>query len=412
VAWDEEGRPLRMLGTHTDISERKQAEEELRQYRDHLAQLVAERTAALVKVNEELNRKIVEHKETEKALRESEARFRAIFEEAPIGIGLNDRTGRVMAINPTLERILGYRLADYQTQDISFLYPKGVPKIQALMSELASGQRDNFLVESQAFHKDGHKVWSRVHASKIKSPEDRTWLILNLIEDITKEKEAQAEIIAYQERLRAMAAELTMTEERERRRLATDLHDNIGQVLALLQIKLGSLKQEISSPQGGADLDEARSLLSQVINTTRSLTLEMGFSVLDELGFEAGVEWLGEKFEEQYGLEVEVSCEPLPASFDDAQKIFLFRAIRELLTNVAKHAQASRVCISGQATTAKFSLKGSDNGKGFEVSNLTAMNGFGLFSIAERVSNQGGTMEVISTPGQGTKVAITMSSSR
>ena len=384
---DSQGNLLGSVHIARDITERKRAEEELKKYREHLEALVAERTADLA---------------------ESEARFRAIFEEAPIGIGLRDRAGRVLALNPAMERILGYQLADYQALDDSFLHPEDVPKIQALMSELSAGQRDNFLVECRAFHQDGHQVWGRVHVSKITGPDDQAWLTLSLIEDITQEKEAQAEIIAYQERLRAMAAELTTTEERERRRLATDLHDNIGQVLALLQIKLGSLKQEISSPQGAADLDEARNLLAQVISNTRSLTLEMGLSILHELGFEAGVEWLGEKFQEQYGLQVVVNCEPLPTSLDEVQKTFLFRAIRELLTNVAKHAKASRVGISGQTTASQFSLKVADDGKGFEVSNLTAMAGFGLFSIAERVSNQGGTMEVTSTPGQGTKVTIAM----
>jgi signal transduction histidine kinase len=124
-----------------------------------------------------------------------------------------------------------------------------------------------------------------------------------------------------------MAAKLTMTEERERRRLAADLHDNIGQMLALLQIKLGSLRQEISSPQGADDLDEARTFLAQIIKTTRSLTLEMGLSVLHELGFESGVEWLGEKFHEQYGLQVEVECDSLPPSLGSVPKTLFFRVI-------------------------------------------------------------------------------------
>jgi signal transduction histidine kinase len=250
-------------------------------------------------------------------------------------------------------------------------------------------------------------VWNRVHVSKITGQDDQTWFTLSLIEDISREKEVQAEISAYQERLRALAAELTLTEERERHRLATNLHDNIGQVLALLQIKLGSLKQEIPSHQATLHLDEARSLLAQAIKTTRSLTLEMGLPFLHELGFEAGVEWLGEKYQEQFGLQVKVNCEPLPATLSSVQKTFLFRAIRELLVNVAKHAQARQVWISMQTAGEHLFLEVVDDGKGFEVANLTALAGFGLFSITERISNQGGRMEVISAPGQGTRVIIT-----
>jgi signal transduction histidine kinase len=243
--------------------------------------------------------------------------------------------------------------------------------------------------------------------TRVKGLDENTWYGLGLIEDITQEKQAQAEISAYQGRLRALAAQLTLTEERERRRLASDLHDNIGQVLALLQIKLGSLRQNLPSPEMAADLDEARHLLSQIIGATRTLTLEMGLSVLHELGFAAGVEWLGEKFQEQFGLRVEVSCEPLPATLSSVQKTFLFRAIRELLVNVAKHAKATQVRISLQTAGDHLSLQVADDGRGFEVSNHTALGGFGLFSINERISNQGGRMEVLSAPGQGTRVIIT-----
>jgi signal transduction histidine kinase len=158
-----------------------------------------------------------------------------------------------------------------------------------------------------------------------------------------------------------------------------------------------------------ADLDEARNLLSQIISATRSLTLEMGLSVLHELGFESGVEWLGEKFQEQYGLNVEVNCKPLPASLCSARITFLLRAVRELLTNVAKHAQARQVMIEVKTEGKNFVMRVSDDGIGFEVSNLTEVAGFGLFSIAERVSNQGGKMEVTSSPDHGTMVAITFS---
>ncbi len=104
---------------------------------------------------------------------------------------------------------------------------------------------------------------------------------------------------------------------------------------------------------------------------------------------------------------MEVNCEPLPPALDSAQETFLFRAVRELLTNVAKHAQAKHVQVVVKTEDGRFVLRVADDGIGFEVSNLTEVAGFSLFSIAERVSNQGGKMEVTSSPGQGTMVAIT-----
>lgn len=382
------------------------AEKSLQKYQTELENLVKERTAALIATNAELNREICQHQQTEKALRESETRFRAIFEGAPIGISLQDHQGRVLAVNPALHQILGGAPGENGLKDS--LHPDDSEAFHNLFQDLAEGGRDHFMLEHRVFHQNGDLVWLRVYLSKIKGTDDQPWFTLSLIEDITREKEIQAEINAYQERLRAMAAKLTMTEERERRRLAADLHDNIGQMLALLQIKLGYLRQEIPSLQGADDLDEARTFLAQIIKTTRSLTLEMGLSVLHELGFESGVEWLGEKFHEQYGLLVEVECGPLPDSLGYLPKTLFFRVIRELLTNVVKHAQAQSARISVKTDGDQFCLRVVDDGIGFTMSNLSTLTGFGLFSIAERISNQGGKMEVNSTPGGGTEVTLTL----
>lgn len=367
---------------------------------------MSERTAALIEVNTQLNQEIAQHEQTGKARRESEARFRAIFEEAPIGIVLRDPQGQVISINPALEKILGFTREEYVLQDKYFLQLDDSPEIRSFYQELAAGRRDFFIAENRAFHKEGRPVWGRVHASKVKGKDDQTWFTLSLIEDITREEETRAEIQAYQERLRSLAGELTTTEERERRRLATYLHDNIGQVLALLQIKLGSLRRDLTSKKIAADLDEGRSLLTQIISATRSLTMEMGLSVLHELGFVAGLEWLGEKFQDQNSLRVEVNCSHLPGSLNQAREIFLFRAVRELLTNVTKHAGANNVTVATSDAGGQFSLQVSDDGVGFEVSHWTQATGFGLFSIAEQVSNQGGNMDVTSGPGQGTRVII------
>jgi PAS domain S-box-containing protein len=401
-----DGKITGLVCSFRNITFMVKAEKSLQKYQTELENLVRERTAALIATNAELNWEISEHRQTEKALRESEARFRAIFEGAPIGISLQDHLGRVLAVNSALLQILGGAPGGNGLSDS--LHPDDSEAFHILFQDLAEGERDHFVQENRVFRQNQDLVWLRVHLSKIKGTDDQPWFTLSLIEDITREKEIQAEINAYQERLRAMAAKLTMTEERERRRLAADLHDNIGQMLALLQIKLGSLRQEISTRQGGDDLDEARGFLAQIIKTTRSLTLEMGLSVLHELGFQSGVEWLGEKFHDQYGLLVEVECDFLPASLGPAPKTLFFRVIRELLTNVVKHAQAQSGRVSVRAAGDQFCLQVADDGVGFEMSNLSTLTGFGLFSIAERISNQGGKMEVNSAPGEGTEVTLTL----
>lgn len=370
-----------------DITERKRADEELSRYKDHLEDLVTERTAALT---------------------ESEARYRAIFDGAAIGIVLRDLDGKFLAGNPAYEKIMGYSQKDLPHLGWAFLHPEDAPRFLGQFQELAVGSRDSFTAETRTFHQDGHLVWGRVFFSRIKGKDDQSYYALGLIEDITAEKQLQAEIATYQERLRALASELTLAEERERRRLAMDLHDHIGQVLALTQIKLGALKEELNNSKITASLDEIRAQLSQVIQATRSLTMELGFQVLDELGLEAGVEWLGEKFQEQHGLTIAVDCKPLQTSLGSTEKTLLFRVVRELLTNVVKHAQAQHVNISLKENSDELRLLVADDGIGLEVSNHPTGNGFGLFSIAERLGNLGGRLNIESAPDKGAQMSITL----
>jgi signal transduction histidine kinase len=241
----------------------------------------------------------------------------------------------------------------------------------------------------------------------VRGKDDRTWYVLGLIEDITAEKAMEEEIAAYQEQLRDLAAELTMAEEKERRRLAEELHDHISQVLALSQLKLGALKQELADSQVSQSLDEVRGHLSRVIKTTRSLTAELGSRLLNELGLEAGVQWLADKFREQYGLNIEVQCN-LGDSLEPVKNTLLFRVARELLINVVKHAQAHKVKISLIENNGELQLLVADDGVGLAEANHGSLDSFGLFSIGERLRSLGGRLDIDSSPGRGARVSITL----
>jgi len=123
-----------------------------------------------------------------------------------------------------------------------------------------------------------------------------------MTQDITMRRKAEDEIRSNQARLQSLASELSLTEERERRRLATDLHDHIGQALAVSKIKLGVLQKTATSPDIANPLGEVRELIEKMIQDTRSLTFELSLPVLYELGFEAAVEWFAKHIRTQYGL--------------------------------------------------------------------------------------------------------------
>ena len=214
-----------------------------------------------------------------------------------------------------------------------------------------------------------------------------------------------------EEQLRFLASELSLAEERERRRIAAVLHDLIGQTLAVCKIRLGTLRESVLSTDLAIHIDEVRELVDQVIQDTRSLTSELSPYILYELGLEAAVESLAKQIQEQYSILPNFEDDGQPKPLDDGVRVVLFQAVRELLVNAAKHAQVHSVKVSISRRDGNIRISVEDNGVGFDASDISLRvcrsNGFGLFNIRERLRHLGGSLEVRSELGHGTMVVLT-----
>ncbi len=236
-----------------------------------------------------------------------------------------------------------------------------------------------------------------------------------LNQEIRVRKTAESQVAAYQENLRSLASALSLAEERERRRLAVYLHDQIGHTLALANIKLGELQKAIPLKFPGfpaGELEKTGSLLEQAIRDTRSLTSKISSPILYELGLEAALESLAEQIHQDHGLAVRFHADAAPLPLDDDVRVLLFQAVNELLVNVVKHAQAHNVEISLRREDGNLKVEVGDDGVGFQVPRMGPAReepcGFGLFSIRERLRPYGGSLEVQSAPGAGTHVILTV----
>lgn len=213
------------------------------------------------------------------------------------------------------------------------------------------------------------------------------------------------------DQLQAMAMELTQSEERERRRLAQVLHDHLQQLLVAARMKLALLRRRIQDQRLAQTFEPIDELLDQCISESRSLTVELSPPVLYDAGLAAGLAWLGRQTEEKHGLEVRVHTEPNTEPADLGTRIFLFQAVRELLFNVVKHARATRSEVEvTQAADDRVRIEIRDNGEGFDPNQpnhrTRQRNGFGLFSIRERLELIGGCLEIDAAPGRGSRVLI------
>jgi signal transduction histidine kinase len=201
-----------------------------------------------------------------------------------------------------------------------------------------------------------------------------------------------------------------LSEERERRRIATYLHDDIGHALAMCKIKLGLLRESLSPTYHDGYLDEIGVLIEQTIKCTRSLTFELSPPVLYEMGLVAALEWLAENISEQYAIRVSVESKRQLKELDSNVKVLLFQAARELLINIVKHAQAQNAEIYIRKYNQKIQMSIKDDGVGFDtsrlLSNITKNGGFGLFNIRERFNHLGGHCDIQSQPGCGTCITI------
>lgn len=341
---------------------------------------------------------------TADALRESQDRYRKIVDTANEGIWIVDQQLMTEFANPQMASMLGYAPEEMLGMHAIDFIPLADRK-----SALGKWRRTHEGLQESSdwrlLRKDGSQVWTQVSTSPIYDDEGNFSGALAMVADITHRKRTEEELLAHHEKLRALASELTMVEERERRRIASDMHDGVGHLLAACKLRLDMLKE--TAPGQKAAIRGILEIVDQAILTTRSLISDLSPPVLQEMGLAAALEWLAERVGKISGLSVtaKVSQPSRPISGD--MEIILFRAAAELLNNVVKHSGAKRATVSLRDDRDKLWLIVEDDGKGFEPGQVK-MDSFGLFSIRERLTSLGGRLEIESRDQTGTRASLSL----
>jgi signal transduction histidine kinase len=277
-----------------------------------------------------------------------------------------------------------------------------VPALMSLLDGVGNDAPAGDLRIEREFPEIG---WRIVLASARLVPKANVTLLTFV--DITARAQMERRIADYQSKLQKMAFQAALVEERERRRIAHDLHDHIGQSLALARMKLDSVRGAASGDVKMA-IVAAVDLIVKAVADTRSLIFDLSPPVLYDLGLKAALSWLSDEIEKRAGVRVEIIDDGRRPPFEDAIAALLFRAVRELLTNVFKHAETQTVRVVLAHEADDFVIDVQDAGVGFD-SEMTAQgppSGFGLFSVREQIGRLGGTVTIASTPGRGTQVRL------
>jgi len=331
---------------------------------------------------------ITRSKRGEQALREREELTNAILTTATDGIITFDSAGTLVAVNPAVEHIFGYNHGELAGRNVTSLIP--------LLSRETETRH-----EVSGHRKDGSTVSIDIALSKM----EQLGLFTGIIRDITERKESEENLEQYRKNLQVMSSELMLTEERERQRLAEDIHDGLGQAVFRARMKLDR------GPLNDESVQEIRTILAEISNTVNTFTHELSPLVLRQLGLWAALGWMAENFQRRYDVRIRIKGSDPDVRLEENVGWVLFRSIREVLTNVAKHGGTNFASVSVRQSDSRLHVEIKDFGKGFDLttqSHLVGNGHFGLFSIRERLEYIGGAFAIWSSPGEGTKVTLTV----
>ena len=209
-----------------------------------------------------------------------------------------------------------------------------------------------------------------------------------------------------------MVSQLSLTEQRERLQISTELHDSIAQPLAMAKVRLGAIQASIDSSELKKPLEDIRQLIDKTIHSVRSLSFALSPPVLSELGLEPALEWLAEQIETEHKISVTFESDGKEKPLEESVRVLLFSMVRELLQNVVKHSGARNAWVSVRRDADQLIVQVRDDGSGFDASTLQSRlfrhDGFGLFSIRERIRHLGGTLTIDSHPGHGSSVTLSL----
>lgn len=338
-----------------------------------------------------------------KSLRRTEERYRTLFNSASDAVIIQSVNGNIIDANKVACSMLGY--------DRDEIIQLNIKQIESAEEHSSAGfdksKHQNLFCETLYTAKNGTAIPVEVNSSYIEY--NNMTAVMVIARNIVERKKAEEQLLVYQKQLRSLAAKVSLVQEEERRKIAVDLHDFIGQNLAISKIKLQLiLHDNKEQPQ----VQEVLGLIEQTIPFVRNLTTILSPTILYDLSFKSALEWLCEHFQKHYKLDVILNFDDqlkntiLPENI----KVILFQSTRELLMNTVKHAKAHCAYINVNKDGEYFKVSVEDNGNGFDFTGLfnTFDNQFrfGLFSVKERVEYTGGTFQVESEPGKFTRVIL------
>jgi PAS domain S-box-containing protein len=355
---------------------------------------------------------ITERKLAEETLRESEERFRQIAENIHEVFWLRSPDLKhLLYVSPMYEKVCGRsRESLYADGPELVVHPEDRPRV---IETLENRARREFEIEYRIVTKAGDVRWIRDRGFPIRNQSGQIYRFGGVAEDITDRKEAEDRLKASSEQLRALSASLQSAREMEATRIAHQIHDELGGILTGLRWELEALEKMLQRPGDPEQLKTMRDKLTSMlgltdttINVVRRIASELRPSILDDLGLTEALEWQTQQFQTRTGIQCRCDCAPQSIPLVEQQSTAVFRMVQEALTNVLRHAQATRVAVATREEDGAFILTVTDNGRGITPAEKSSRDSLGLLGMQERAHLIGGRVDIVGLKGTGTTLCV------
>ncbi|MBW2412022.1 MAG: PAS domain S-box protein, partial [Deltaproteobacteria bacterium] len=395
-----------------DISERKQSETALQKAREELEKRVAERTAELAAANKELHRRITECELAQSALQESELKYSTLVEDALIGVYIAQEN-KITFANDKFAQIYGYPKPELIGMDsLNLVHPEDRAMVKQLRERGLKGKKVPSEYEIRGLKKNGDTIWVMRSYSLIHY--NGKPAISGIVADMTTRRVAEDALRKSDKELRILSNQLLSAEEKERKRMACELHDGIGQSLSAIKFSVENTLRELSDRPDLSDLAGLEAVIpitQKTIEEVRRIVKDLRPSILDDLGILATIAWFCREFQTVYSnIQIETQIDITENDIPLPLKTNIYRVLQEALNNVAKHSEADQVELSLGKKSDRISLAVMDNGRGFDLENTISLKpsqrGFGLASMRERAQLSGGRFDILSEIGKGTTIRV------
>jgi PAS domain S-box-containing protein len=349
-------------------------------------------------------------REAEKTATLANTELTQIFETAADAMRLVDREFNVLRVNETFlalsgmprDRIIGKKC--FEVLHGPLCGTPGCPMERIMNNE------DRIEIDSEKMRADGTKIPCIITVTPFKGPDGTLIGIVEDFKDISERKRSEKELMASREKLRSLAAHLQVVREEERQRIAHEIHDELGQALTALKMDIHWIRRKL--PETEESLFEKTVTMSALIDRTvqsiKRIVSELRPRLLDDFGLSSAMEWQADEFMNRTGIQCDIELDPEDIILDEARSIAVFRIFQETLTNITRHADATRVKVSLKKNRTVIKMMVCDNGKGISKKQLTAPQSFGIIGMRERAHSLGGNLVISGDKGAGTTVIFTI----